>query len=183
MEGASGVATTYLLPAPLALRSETHVAFYEVQLSSESALATAFKNDGSQVAKAEAEQQDNGRFRIRCTRDGTNVAITFAVDREYHPPAIDGDIDGQHFRIASESVPGGFALTDAQKRVLQPWNAVGESLIVLGEAVAITTTDSFLGCVAGALGTGVAAVACLDGALPACAAGLYGVSYLADHCV
>jgi hypothetical protein len=184
MAGATDVATTYLLPAPLALRSESDVTFYEVQLSSDSAVATAFKNDGSPVAKAEAELQDSGQFRIRCTRDGTEVAITFAVDREYDGPAIDGDIDGEHFRVAGESGSGGFALTDSQKRVLQPWNAAGESLIVLGEAAAIhTPTDSVLGCIAAGLGTGVATLACLDGALPACAAGLYGAAYLADHCI
>jgi hypothetical protein len=180
---ATAINTTHLLPAPLGARSETGVAFYEVELESRSASATAFDNQAAPMGTVEAEQSDDGQFRLRCVRGAHSVAISFSVRYEHERPVIDGDIDGQHFHIANETGTS-FALTDVQKNVLKPWNAAGEPLIGLGEAVALhSTTQSILGCVAAGLGTGIAAAACLEGALPACAAGLYGVAYLADHCI
>jgi hypothetical protein len=129
-----------------------------------------------------------GRFRIVCTRGGTYVTIVFTAARG--TSALEGEIDGKRFRIGSETDAGGMMFTDAQRTLLQPWNQMGEAFVAMGEAITLesasdTTAFEFptLGCIAAGLGTGVAAAACLDGALPACAAGLYGLSYLSDHCI
>ena len=172
----------FILPAPRTLRSKIDVLYYIIDTpNSRSALVQALSSKNAQVAKLEAEKLSEGGFRIVCAREGSYVTITFVVTRGQS--VIDGQIDGKQFRIDGCSTSSvGITFTDEQRKVMQPWNEMHDHFIGFGEAATVRSNRS-LGCIAAAVGTGVATFACLDGALPGCVAGLFGVAYLADHCI
>lgn len=171
----------FILPASRELRNAVDVVYYffEPRSDGRSALVKAFSGKNSEVATSEVGQLGDGNYRITCTREGKYITIDFVVTR--NPLMLEGHIDGQQFRIDGYGTATiKVALTDAQRHIMQAWNGAHDSFIGLGEAL---TIRSDAGCVLTALGVGVGGVACCDGVLAGCAGALFGLAYLADHCM
>ncbi|HEU4567724.1 MAG TPA: hypothetical protein VFR99_06775 [Marmoricola sp.] len=175
-----------ILPAP---DTATETTYCHLSLGASTGTVSAFSAT-DQLGTAEVTLPDTGAFRVRFTRGSDSVVVDLHVTHD--KSRLSGTIDGEPFSIEEYGANSGPTITEAQSQVMAAWPSMGRPLVSLGKAV-----DQYselqadhggfalpsLGCIATAAGVGVAAFACVEGAIAACAAGLYGVGYLADHCI
>lgn len=176
-----------ILPAP---DTTTETMYCHLSLSATSGTVRAF-DAATQLGEAEVTVPGASEFRVTFTRGPDTVVVDLQVTGTRS--RLTGTIDGRPFTIDEYGANSGPTVTAMQSGVMAAWASMGRPLVSLGEAVGLYADQEAdeesdfalpsLGCIATAAGVGVAAFACVEGALPACAAGLYGVGYLADHCI
>jgi hypothetical protein len=193
--------TRLLLPAPRETRRASQITWYEVEVipGEQRGRLVAYDEQRSELGVAEVSRVGDSEGRLTISDGDLKVTVSVALSKtDAGEIELRGRINDDAFTITGE--PPATSATDsettarsvgelhldaAQSAMVGQWSLIADPLTTLGEAVAASGMDGSWGCTSCMVLLGgilVGTLACMEGALPACAADLYAGATYIENC-
>jgi hypothetical protein len=194
--------TRLLLPAPRETRKASQITWYEVEVipGEKRGRLVAYDAQRSELGVAEVSRVGDGEGRLNISDGDVSLTVSVALSTtDAGEIELRGRINDDAFTItgappatsaadSSEATArrdGELHLDAAQSAMAGQWALLADPLTTLGEAVAASGMDGSWGCTSCMVLLGgmlVGTLACMEGALPACAADLYAGATYIENC-